>query len=116
MCAAIHALPLRFMAGATLGMHAHMRLHDVMASVPFERECGCHVVLCRHWMPALVLIGYWALFTGLIFLALQYLPRKPFKLCCCIHHPVAAAQKCSALCAPTLNVHPPQPCMCTRAI
>jgi hypothetical protein len=28
-------------------------------------------------MPALVLIGYWALFTGLIFLALQYLPRKP---------------------------------------
>jgi hypothetical protein len=60
-------------------------------------------------MPALVLIGYWALFTGLIFLALQYLPRKPFKLCCCIHHPVAAAQKRSALCAPTSNVHPPQP-------
>lgn len=29
-----------------------------------------------HWMPALVLIGYWALFTGVIFLALQYLPRK----------------------------------------
>lgn len=27
-------------------------------------------------MPALVLIGYWGLFTGIIFLALQYLPRR----------------------------------------
>jgi len=30
-------------------------------------------------MPALVLIGYWALFTGITFVALQYLPRKPIK-------------------------------------
>jgi hypothetical protein len=27
-------------------------------------------------MPALVLVGFWALFTGIIFFALQYLPRK----------------------------------------
>jgi hypothetical protein len=27
-------------------------------------------------MPALVLIGYWILFTGITFLALQYLARK----------------------------------------
>lgn len=27
-------------------------------------------------MPALVLIGYWALFTLITFFALQYLPRK----------------------------------------
>lgn len=39
--------------------------------------CCCPVCLARrHWMPALVLIGYWALFTGAIFVALQYLPRK----------------------------------------
>lgn len=27
-------------------------------------------------MPALVLVGYWMLFTGVTFLALQYLPCK----------------------------------------
>lgn len=27
-------------------------------------------------MPALVLIGYWMLFTGITFVALQYLKRK----------------------------------------
>ena len=47
--------------------------------------------LRRHWMPALVLIGYWALFTGLIFIALQYLPRKPRQLCCGVAGPVVTA-------------------------
>jgi hypothetical protein len=28
------------------------------------------------WMPALVLIGYWFLFTAITFLVLQYAPRK----------------------------------------
>lgn len=28
------------------------------------------------WMPVLVLIGYWALFTGLTFIALQYFPGE----------------------------------------
>jgi hypothetical protein len=42
-------------------------------------------------MPALVLIGYWALFTGLIFIALQYLPRKPRQLCCGVAGPVVTA-------------------------
>lgn len=28
------------------------------------------------WMPALVLIGYWVLFSGITFLVLQYLPRE----------------------------------------
>lgn len=36
---------------------------------------------CRWWMPALVLIGYWVLFTGITFVALQYLQRKPIKSC-----------------------------------
>jgi len=34
------------------------------------------VAACRRWMPALVLIGYWALFNVLTFVALQYLPGE----------------------------------------
>lgn len=50
-----------------------LRLEDVSI------ECctRCVAVLlwhCRHWMPALVLIGYWALFNAATFIALQYLP------------------------------------------
>lgn len=28
------------------------------------------------WMPALVLVGYWVLFTAITFLVLQYAPRE----------------------------------------
>lgn len=35
-----------------------------------------------HWMPALVLIGYTFLFTGLTFLVLQYAPRESMYFDC----------------------------------
>lgn len=47
------------------------------------------------WMPVLVLIGYWALFTGLTFIALQYFPggwlQAAGSVWCCVRHAFTAS-------------------------